>query len=90
LNNLFALKWTRFNNAGPVKALFNFRLGDSNWALSLGEYLILLVAVLGGWLAGHGTSQEPAWAGHAATHHMTGGANATGISSGVGHDLASQ
>lgn len=81
-------KASQFDNAVPVKTLLKFRLGSSAWSLSLGEYRILLVVVLGGWLAGRSTSREPVVAGHASAHHMTSGTNAPGINPGAFRRLA--
>ncbi len=72
-----------------MKTLLNFRLGNSSWSLSFGEYVFLVVAVLGGWLAGFATSQQPVSARSAPTYEITGGTNAGGINPGADRGPAS-
>ncbi len=83
-------KATRFDNAAPVKTLLNFRLGNSSWSLSFGEYVCLVVAVLGGGLAGCATSRQSVAARSAPTYQTTGGTNAPGINPGADRRLASE
>jgi hypothetical protein len=83
-------KSTRFDNTSPVKTLFNFRLGNSPWSLSLGEYVFLVVAVFGGWLAGFVTSRQPVVARAAPAYQTAGGTNAPGVNPGADRRLASE
>ena len=95
LSPIFRKLWllfeaSQFDNAVPVKTFLKIRLGSSAWSLSLGEYVILLVAVLGGWLAGRATSPEPVFAGYAPAHHLTSETNAPGINPGAVRRLSSE
>ena len=66
-----------------MKSLLNFRFGKSSWSLSLGEYVFLVVAVVGGWFAGFATSEQSVAARSAPATQLTGGTNATELRPGT-------